>query len=452
MQQNTRLTVVLLIASLAALSGCARDRLAKNSGARLDDRFESQISMARLSERHGDVQQAQAIYQAVIAKQYNNQLAHHRLAVLAAQNRQVDEANYHFREALAAGPASSELLNDYGYYLYLQQRLDEAETQFRQSLAQNSVNQSAHNNLGLVLGEQGRFDEALKEFQLAGSEATAHANLAYVYSLNGELNRAEQEYHHALALDETLKPAAEALLQLATRPRPPRPAETAAMTASYNNPSAGTAASQPIPAGTQRPTPGPPPVATETQRFATAAQVARQAPSPPAALQHEPPHEQPIAQSPHGQPIATMQPQPAPTVVTAIQQPTPPALTEFRPPPAFRQPTEAGMSVLAPSSPPANLQPVVTVGDRTPDAEPPIVHADNDSSIAFGSQSGPPQSLPQQPRSEQPRVEPPVVDYTTRLADRQSVFTPPQTDNSQQQPWTWQPPYEAAQEPATNGQ
>jgi Tfp pilus assembly protein PilF len=391
--------LILIVLGCAVFSGCTHGRLAQNDRLRLDSRFESQLSMARLSERHGDVQQAQAIYQAVIAKQRNNQLAHHRLAVLAAQNRQVAQADYHFHEALAAGPAGSELLNDMGYHMYLQHRLDKAETQFRQSLIQDPTNQAAHNNLGLVLGEQGRIDEAFHEFQLAGSEAGAHANLAYVYALSGDLDRAEQAYHHALAMDEKLKPAAEALLQLATRPRPPRPNEAATMTASYNSPGARQPTPEPTLANAQHPTPGLSRVTPGQVQLVTDAEAAQQT-LPPSVL---------LLGPPLGNRVAVAKPQPAPAVVLPIEHRT----SDF-------------------AQQAANAESSSSVGPRAPSEITP--------------------SLPEQPHADQARGQQPAVDYTTRLADRRSVFTPPQTDNAQQQPWTWQPPFAAAQGPAASGQ
>ena len=41
------------------------------------DKFESELSLARLSERHGQADQAQKIYQAVLRTDPKNQLAHH---------------------------------------------------------------------------------------------------------------------------------------------------------------------------------------------------------------------------------------------------------------------------------------------------------------------------------------------------------------------------------------
>jgi hypothetical protein len=90
---------------------------------------------------------------------------------------------------------------------------------FRQAIAANPQNQAARNNLGLVLGETRRYDESLAEFRRGGKgEAEAQANLAYAQTQAGDLAGAKSSYHRALALNNELKPAAEALVQLARHP------------------------------------------------------------------------------------------------------------------------------------------------------------------------------------------------------------------------------------------
>jgi Tfp pilus assembly protein PilF len=189
-------------------------------------KFESSLSLARLHERHGQVESARQVYEAILEQDAANGLANHRLAVIAARQRRFDQADRHFQQALAGGSPSSELLADVGYFDYLQDRLPEAEQKFRQALELDGGNRAARTNLALVLGEQGRLEEAFAEFRRAGGEAQAHANLAYVCALLGDMERAESEYHRALALDPQLKPAAEALAQIGERRRALRPQRT----------------------------------------------------------------------------------------------------------------------------------------------------------------------------------------------------------------------------------
>jgi Flp pilus assembly protein TadD len=150
-------------------------------------------------------------------------VANHRLGVIAARNRQFDEAMAYLERAERSAPDHVELLSDIGYALYMQNDLAQAETKLRRALAVDPQCQSARNNLGLVLGELGRLDESLAEFRLAVGEADAHTNLAYVQALRGDVEGAKASYHHALNIDAKIRPAAEALVQLATAGPPPSP-------------------------------------------------------------------------------------------------------------------------------------------------------------------------------------------------------------------------------------
>jgi Flp pilus assembly protein TadD len=179
------------------------------------EQLETQLSLARLSERHGQNDQAQSIYQAVLKKTPENQLAHHRLGVMAAQDSRFEEAEAHFQRAAEVAPPTVELFNDMGYLFYLQDRMAEAEKAFRDALERDPTSKIAHNNLGMVLGETGHNEESLTEFRLAVGEARAHSNLAYARSQSGDLRSAEQHFHRALELDDTLRPSAEALIDLA---------------------------------------------------------------------------------------------------------------------------------------------------------------------------------------------------------------------------------------------
>ena len=50
----------------------------------------------------------------------------------------------------------------------------------------------------MSVARQGRYDEAFELFQGAGTAQAAHNNLGYAYFLNGETERAVEEYERAL--------------------------------------------------------------------------------------------------------------------------------------------------------------------------------------------------------------------------------------------------------------
>jgi Flp pilus assembly protein TadD len=204
------------IAGLLAATGCSMVRTAPPEPAMASNGVDpqAQLSLAKLSERHGEAGQAAELYQSILRENPQSLEAHHRLAVIAAQDQKVELAAQHFEQALACGKPNAELLNDHAYFYYLQHDLDKAENSARQAIALEPQNKSARNNLALILGDKGQFDASLAEFRKVVDEAEAQANLAYVKAMAGDLAGAEKTYHHALEMNSTLRPAANALLEL----------------------------------------------------------------------------------------------------------------------------------------------------------------------------------------------------------------------------------------------
>lgn len=173
------------------------------------------LSLARLTERQGNLDEAMMTYRKVQEADPDNVLAHHRVGAVAVKERRFEDARASFETAMRLAEPSAELLNDVGYLYYLRQELPNAEAMYRQSLTKDPRNKQARNNLGLALAEQGRFDEAMAEFRQVGTEAEAYSNLAYIQVKVGELAEAEKNCHKALSLDNSLRPAAETLMQVA---------------------------------------------------------------------------------------------------------------------------------------------------------------------------------------------------------------------------------------------
>ena len=179
--------------------------------------FDAQLSMARLTERSGQPDQARAMYESLTRREPKHPVPHHRLGVIAAGQKKWAAAEHHFRKAYTLAAPSSELLSDMSYYYYLRQRLDEAEQLSRRALQIDPENTTAHNNLGLILGEKGDFAASLASFRRAVPVAEAHANLGYVLAQSGRSQEALAHYSTALSHDSSLVSAAKAMLQVAER-------------------------------------------------------------------------------------------------------------------------------------------------------------------------------------------------------------------------------------------
>jgi Flp pilus assembly protein TadD len=179
--------------------------------------LEGQFAMGRLAERHGRSDEAEATYRALLEKSPNDARLHHRLAVIAVRKSDFEKAEEHFRAATAIGTPSKELLSDMGYCYYLQQRLPEAEKSLNEALKLDASYDAAINNLALVRGAQGRFKESLDLFKRTNSEAEAYANVGYVLAQHGQTAQAREMYLRALSLNNNMRAAAQAMVQLDER-------------------------------------------------------------------------------------------------------------------------------------------------------------------------------------------------------------------------------------------
>lgn len=215
MKRDIRFRFVILI--VLGCAGCAAVPIRNPFvGLRRSTIQDRELSMARLMERHGKHDESSKLYRHVLQKDPRNTVALHRLGVLAARQGDLDVALEHFERARKTADPSAELLNDIGYAYYLKDDLTTAATNLEAAIRVNPHYSAARTNLGLVLAEQEKFDEALVEFRKSVSEAAALSNLAFIQTKLGRLGAAEKNYHRALDLDQTQRPAAEALVQFQT--------------------------------------------------------------------------------------------------------------------------------------------------------------------------------------------------------------------------------------------
>lgn len=216
MNISTRVLIGAWLCLAAAAPGCARLSQALNrTFADNSQQLKTQYSVARLQERQGQFVQARQNYEQIAARDPRNVEARHRLAVIHSRLGNLEEADLWFQEALDLDPMNAEIWCDLGYALYLHNDAQAAEEALRQALECNPSHQRAMNNLAMVLGQQGRFDESLAMFRRCGTDAEAHANLAYLYAQAGRGQKAIEYYSKALDLDPDLQAAKAALVQLA---------------------------------------------------------------------------------------------------------------------------------------------------------------------------------------------------------------------------------------------
>ncbi|RMG03527.1 MAG: tetratricopeptide repeat protein, partial [Planctomycetota bacterium] len=166
-----------------------------------DAEYASLLTQARGLERSDKLDEARKLYRKLIDGRPDRYEAYQRLGVVADRQKRFLEAEGLYAEAIRLNPTEPDLFNDLGYCYLLQGKLAKAESALLKAVALKPSNERYRNNLGLVYAYQGRDDKALAQFRMVGSEADALCNLAYVYSVKGDHERAQQCLELALRTD-----------------------------------------------------------------------------------------------------------------------------------------------------------------------------------------------------------------------------------------------------------
>lgn len=217
--RTSAITLLAILSWGTVLGGCSglptlwRGERARKAAA--ERSIEGPLTLARLAEQRGKLVEAERLYRSILEKSPDHPVIYHRLAIMQSRKGRFEEANVYFDRALQLKPDDPGLISDAGYCYYLQERLDVAEALFRQVLEIDPHHEAASNNLALVLGETGDEKAAFALFRQTGNEARAHANMGFVYTRRGELEKAKTAYSRALSLDPQMIVAGEALVQLA---------------------------------------------------------------------------------------------------------------------------------------------------------------------------------------------------------------------------------------------
>ena len=174
--------------------------------AKLDDRamadYVARIGQGVQLQQSGRYLEARKQFEQLIRQCPGRYEAYHCLGQICDRQKCFAESQDNYQRAvLLAGNTQPDVFNDLGYSFFLQGKLDKAEIAVRKAVALRPTEPRYHDNLGLIYGNQRRFDDAWNEFRLAGGEADAFYDLAFIKASLNDFEGAKACLRRALSVD-----------------------------------------------------------------------------------------------------------------------------------------------------------------------------------------------------------------------------------------------------------
>jgi predicted O-linked N-acetylglucosamine transferase (SPINDLY family) len=159
-------------------------------------------NLAIIAAQEGDLAQAESLFRRVVAARPNYPEGHNNLGALLQQQGRLDEAVAAHRRAIALRPDYAAAHLHLGNAFKRQAKLDEALAAYRHALALKPDLAEACNNLGVVLQSQGKFAQALDAYEqaikLRPGDLEAAYNRAVALQQQGRRDQAEAAYRDIL--------------------------------------------------------------------------------------------------------------------------------------------------------------------------------------------------------------------------------------------------------------
>ena len=143
--------------------------------------FETHLQQGNLALRDNRLADAKREYEKGLKLRPDDADCHHRLAVVADNERQFGAADDHYEEAKKKRPHDPNLLSDIGYSYSLRGDDRRAEATLKEALAISASHKGAMGNLGTIYSKQGRYEEAVAMFRRGASETEAQQYLAQLF-------------------------------------------------------------------------------------------------------------------------------------------------------------------------------------------------------------------------------------------------------------------------------
>jgi len=136
------------------------------------------------------IQEAEHLFNQIIARHPNHSDSLHLLGIIAYQTRRPDLAATLIRKVITLNPNDASAHSNLGNLLLQQGKFEDAVTRYRKSIALNPAFGPAHNNMGNALRALKQFDASIESFQnaleLNPNDPEAHYNFSMVLLATGD--------------------------------------------------------------------------------------------------------------------------------------------------------------------------------------------------------------------------------------------------------------------------
>ena len=131
----------------------------------------------------------------------------HPLAVLYDRKGQFGLAEQEYQRAMSNGKPSPSLLNDFGYFRYVQGRLDEAKDLLERAIELSPEDTQPKVNLAMTYAAAENYETAYKLFRNSVGPAAAHQNIGLILLRSGQEEQAVAHFQQAITIDPSLQAA-----------------------------------------------------------------------------------------------------------------------------------------------------------------------------------------------------------------------------------------------------
>ncbi len=148
----------------------------------------------------------------------NNWLAHNNLGIALFNERKLDKAIYHYKEALNIKPDTVEAIKNLGIAMSEKGNFKEAAQYFSKTLVINPEDWDAHYKLGRILVKKEKINEAMSHFaeviRINPGYAPAYNEIGIILTGKGKLQKSNDFFLKAIQLESDYKEARNNLLIL----------------------------------------------------------------------------------------------------------------------------------------------------------------------------------------------------------------------------------------------